>query len=366
MSRFDFSLAAPADDDALRERLAADWIEGSAAISLRREPSYFAASRLQGTAVQVIIGRDRSSGRIALVASRAIGLAFAGGMPRRTACLADLRVAPEYRGGPVLARAFGFARELHQADPVPTITLIYDDNDKALRSLLGGRAGLPAYVPRGRMLAPPLRLGAHRARPCPGVELRRAHSDELPLLIRFVNRHRRARRWAPVLSQADFLPGGRCDTLRPEDFFVALRDGQPCATVAAWDQSRLRQVHVERYTRATTRLRPALNLFASLRGRPRLPAPGQPLPFVYLAFLAAEHDDAALARTLLHHACRSLRSGPWLYAVPAVHEDDPLAAALLDQPAPGPMLRLFEVDFDRRAEAPAPGDMPPHVELALT
>ena len=71
MSRFDFSLASAADDRELRERVASDWIEGHAAISLRREPSYFAACRLQGQAVQVIVGRERGTGRIALVASRA-------------------------------------------------------------------------------------------------------------------------------------------------------------------------------------------------------------------------------------------------------------------------------------------------------
>ena len=74
-----------------------------------------------------------------------------------------------------------------------------------------------------------------------GVQLRRARADELPLLLCFLNQQRALRRWAPVLSPEDFLPGGRCDTLRAEDFFIALRGEAPRGCIATWDQSALRQ-----------------------------------------------------------------------------------------------------------------------------
>ncbi|MEX3816300.1 hypothetical protein AB3X96_39875 [Paraburkholderia sp. BR13439] len=259
MTRFDFSLATQADDAQLRERMAHDWIQGAAAISLRREPSYFDACRLQGDSVQVLTGRERASGRIVVMGSRCITTTFVNGRPERTAHLADLRIHPDYRSGTLLARTYRYLRTLHEADPLPCFTLIYDDNATALNSLVGGRAGLPTYLPRGRLVAPAIHLA--KCRPeltVSGVELRRARPDELPAIVEFLNRHRADHLWAPVLSIDDFRPGGRCGTLQAKDFFLALRQGRVCATLATWDQSSLRQAHVERYASPTAWLRPGL------------------------------------------------------------------------------------------------------------
>lgn len=368
MSRFKFSLAAPGDDAQLRERMASDWIEGAAAISLRREPSYFAVCRLQGKQVQVITGREASSGRIVAMGSRCITTTFIDGRPERTAYLADLFIDPAYRNGTLLSRTYRFLRELHETDPLPCHTLIYNDNETALRHLTGGRAGLPLYRPCGRLLASSLHLTKRLpALTMPGVELQRADAGDLPEVIDFLNQCRLKHRWAPVLSLDDFRPDGRCGTLQPQDFFIARRHGRICATMAAWDQSDLRQTHVERYARPTAWLRHGYNLFARLRGMPRLPAPGQALPYVYLACIAAEDDDPALCRTLLRHVYNALCGGRWLYALAALHEDEPLSAVFADYRAAASAIRLYEVDFDATHgdAARPPSGASPRIEFAL-
>ncbi|MGF6851255.1 hypothetical protein [Paraburkholderia sp. CI3] len=369
MSRFEFSLAGPGDDAQLRERLAGDWIEGAAAISLRREPSYFGACRLQGDPVQVIVGRDRADGRIVVMGSRCVSTSFVNGRPERTAYLADLRIHPAYRNGTLLSRTYRFLRTLHEADPLSCYVLIYDDNAAALNSLVSGRAGLPVHLPRGRLVAPALHLTKRRPQlTVSGVELRRARADELPELVRFLNQQRAGYLWAPVLSVDDFSPGGRCDSLQAQDFFVALRQGRVCATMAAWDQSSLRQAHVERYAPSTAWIRPGYNLFARLRRLPRLPAPGQALPYVYLAFIAVEDGAPALGRALLRQVYNALCGGRWLYALAALHEDDPLSAVFAEYRTTTSVVRLYEVDFDV-----APGDASrrpagarPRIEFAMT
>jgi hypothetical protein len=350
MTRYTLSLAGPADDAQLRQRMALDWIEGDAAITLRREPSYFDASRLLGTLVQVIVVREGATDRIVATGCRSVATSYIDGEPQRTAFLSDLRIDPAHRNGFVLARIYRFLRTLHDADPLPCYTLVYDDNERALTNLVGGRAGLPHYLPHGRVIARAVRLTSRRAVPrVPGVDVRRATTGELPELVRFINAQRAARRWAPALDIADFEPGRRCDTLRAEDFFMASRDGQICATMAVWDQSALRQAHVERYARATQLLRIPYNLMASARGWPKLPAHGKPLPYVYLAFVAAQDDDAALCAALLSHVYNSLCGKPYLYALAALHDDDPLLAAFDDYPGTTSVVRAFEVDFSRES-----------------
>jgi hypothetical protein len=330
--------------------MALDPIEGVAAITLRREPSYFGASRLLGASVQVIVARDVSTGRIVATGCRSVANAYIDGCPRRTAFLSDLRIDPDHRNGFLLARIYRYVRTLHDADPLPCYTLIYDDNQRALRNLLGGRAGLPHYVPSGRVIARAIRLTHRRTAPSmPGVDVGRATHDALPELVRFVNARRASRRWAPQLDLSDFEPGRRCDTLRAEDFFVARRGGQICATMAVWNQSSLRQAHVERYARSTRLVRIPYNLMASTRGWPTLPARGKPLPYVYLAFIAAQDDDPSLCAMLLAHAYNSLCGKAYLYALAALHDDDPLLSAFGDYRGTTSAVRLFEVDFAREA-----------------
>ena len=104
MSRFEFSLAGPADDLQLRARMAADSMEGSITVSFRREPSYFAGCRLQGDATQVVKCVDTIAGRIVGLGSRSTALAFVGGQRVRIGYLSDLRLTPELRRGLLVAR----------------------------------------------------------------------------------------------------------------------------------------------------------------------------------------------------------------------------------------------------------------------
>jgi len=365
MSGYRFLLARPDDDAQLRARMAADWIEGAVALSLRREPSYFAASRLQG-AMQTIVCREAATDTIVATLARSVATVFLDGMPQRAALVSDLRVDRAHRGRGLVARLFGELRALHEADPLPCYTLVYEDNEPALRSLASGRPGMPHLRRFSRLQTHALHLGARRNPPASAqAAIRRAQPDELPEIVRFLATQRAAGTWAPVIGVDDFEPGGRCDTLRAEDFFLALGDGRIRATIAAWDQAPLRQAHVERYARPIAWARPAYNLVAALRGRPPLPTPGGRLPYVYLAFIAAENDDAALCAALLDHVCEALGGERWMHALAALDEHDPLQRAFGGYRATRSAVLCFEILFDAgRACAPPAGR--PRVEFALT
>lgn len=346
-SKYAFDLAGPADDAQLRRRMAEDRMEGSIAISFRREPSYFAGCRVQGEATQVMKCVETASGRIVGLGSRSTSLAWVDGAQRRIGYLADLRGAPDVRGGTLLARGFALLRELHVRDPVPFYTtVIYEGNAPATRSLLGGRAGLPQFHDRGLVLTPALHLDFPRREiPVPGVAFGRASHAALHEIVGFLNRTRSARQFAPVCRGEDF-GAGRFADLAAHDFFVARRGERIVGTLAAWDQGGFRQTHVERYSPLLARMRPLYNAAARVAPLKPLPAVGARIPYVYLAFAAAEGDDVALFRGLLRHACNALRRGPWHYAIASLHERDPLAVVLAEYrrvPAAG---RLFVVNYD--------------------
>ncbi len=346
MSRFKFSLAGPGDDSQLRNRMAADAMEGSIAVTFRREPSYFAGCKLQGDATQVLKCADTASGRIVGLGSRSTAAAFVDGRRLRIGYLADLRLAPELRRGLLVARGYRMLQRLHAADPVPFYTtVIYEGNASALAALVGGRAGLPRYVDWGRLLTPAIKLDfGVRQTGLAGVTLQRGNAARLPEIVEFLNRERSFKQFAPVACSEQF-GAGRLAGLRPEDFFLAVRGGRIAGTLAVWDQSGLRQTHVEHYSRWLTLARPAYNALAAVSRLRPLPAPGERIPYIYLACAATEDNDVRVFRFLLRAVHEALRRGPWSFAIAALHEADPLAPVLSEFrsiPAAG---RLFAVHY---------------------
>jgi hypothetical protein len=346
MSRYVIELARPEDDAGLRARMAQDCMEGAIAVSFRREPSYFAACRLQGETTQVVKCVERRTGAIVGMGSRSTASAYVDGSARRIGYLADLRLARERRSGILLARGYRYFRELHRADPVPFYTtVIYEGNRTALQSLVGGRAGLPLYRDWGRLLTPALRLDLPlRQFEHPALAIERGAPGALPEIVAFLNRSWRAKQFAPVCSIEDFARG-RYAGLRAQDFFLARRDGRIVGSVAAWDQSAVRQTHVERYSGALRWMRPAYNALAALTPLKPLPRAGERIPYVYLACAASEENDTGIFRCLLRGAVEALRRGPWHYAIAGLHEADPLASVLGEFrriPAAG---HLFVVHF---------------------
>jgi hypothetical protein len=364
VSRFAISLAGPEDDAQLCARMAQDRMEGAIAVSFRREPSFFAGCPLQGEATQVVKCTDHQTGAIIGLGSRSTSMAWVDGERRRIGYLADLRLAPEHRGGPLLARGYRFFRKLHSSDRVPFYTtVIYEGNGPALRALTGGRAGMPLYRDWGRLLTPALHLDLPSQRmPAPGVEIGRGRAQRLSEIVTFLNRWQREKQFSPCYREEDFA-GGRFSGLAPEDFLLALRHGRVVGTAAAWDQARMRQAHVERYSGMMRWLRPAYNTLARLTPLKPLPAPGARIPFVYLACLAAEDNDVAVFRHLMRAAHEQLRRGPWHYAIAGLHESDPLAAVLSEFRAIPAAGRLFVAHFaDETLAIEAPGRRIPYVE----
>jgi hypothetical protein len=330
VSRLDFALAIPADDAQLRRRMAEDWMEGRMAVSFRREPSYFAGCRLQGERAQVITCIDRGSGDIVGMGSRLVSTVHVNGQPRRAGYLADLRLQPAYRRGTALARGYRFLHKLHQAEPVPFyLTLIFGGNTVALRSLVGARAGLPLYRPLGRMLTPALHLDfARGALPVEGLSFERATATSWPETMAFLRREAATKQFSPAYADADFGADGRFAGLTANDFFVARAGGRVLGCLAAWDQSALRQTHIERYAQPLRLLRPLFNAAARVSPLKPLPPKGGRVPYLYLSCVAVEGNDVRLFRALLRFAYNELRLGHWHYAIAGLHEEDPLALVL--------------------------------------
>lgn len=347
MPQVSFQAASAADDADLRRLLRDNPMQqGGLTLSFRREPSYFAACSVLGQSAEVFVGRDTQTGALAGVGARYHLLAFINGQAQSIVYLADLRVQTAYRNSIHLRRAYQFLRQRHAADPAPVYTtMILQDNRAALATIAAQRAGLPPYHPQGTVHTPLILLGRQKpalAAPC---AIRRATAADWAAIVAFLNRENARYQFAPVYHEND-LANGRLRGMQPENIFIAEASSAIVGTLALWQQSTFRQIHIDAYHGAWRFIRPVYNALARLTPLAPLPRAGEALKYAYLSLMAVQHDDLAVFRALLRQAYRASHGTGLHYLIGAFHERHPLRPAFADYagiPCGG---QLFTVQFD--------------------
>jgi len=364
MSRYEFSIASAEDDEALRQRMARDIMQGIISVSFRRAPSYFAASALQGECTQVIKCTDQHSNEIVGLGTRATLATYINGEARTTGYLCDLRGDRRARGGTLLARGYRFLRRLHNEHPLPVYySMVLDGNETAISVLTSGRGNLPTYTALGKFNTPAILLGAKRKfTPDTSISIRKANEKDLVKLTAFINACNRHFQFAPVITSGDFT-NGRLSGLNIDDIYLAEKDCEIVATSACWDQQAIRQIHVEQYSKILRPVRPLYNLASRLLPYKSLPAPGQSLCCFYLSLVAVKDNDLNIFRNLLEHIYAERRSGPWQMCFAGFHERHPLNEALQSFRQIAAAGQLFSVHWPDDTTTPVTlDDRIPHLE----
>lgn len=329
------------DEAQLRKLLRETVIEGAIPVTLEREPSFFAAD------VDVLrhdVALATEGEAAVSCGSRVLRRAVWGGELREVAYLCDLRVHPrlQKRAGRLLREGFRHLLLLASGHPaVVTWTAVFGGNRKALHTLTGSRAGLPAYVDRGKLVCLMLWAGRWATWPA-GRGCRMAASADWPAMADFFNRHSGRQPLAPVLRGDDF-DKKRWLGLSPEDFVLLFEKNELAGMAAVWDQRVFKQVRVARLPRWMAWLRQPMRLASRWLPCPRLPAPGTVMAVASAAFLAVRDNDPTLCRRLLR-AARSAAGRRGLdFLCVCLHEHDAKTRALAGLPATSAHGRLFQV-----------------------
>lgn len=347
MLQVSFQAASAADDADLRRLLRDNPMQqGGLTLSFRREPSYFAACSVLGQSAEVFVGRDTQTGALAGVGARYHLPAFINGQAQSIVYLADLRVQTAYRNSIHLRRAYQFLRQRHAADPAPVYTtMILQDNRAALATIAAQRAGLPPYHAQGTVHTPLILLGWQKptlAAPC---TIRRATAADWAAIVAFLNRENARYQFAPVYHEND-LTNGRLREMQPENILLAEANGSIIGTIALWQQSAFRQLHIDAYHGAWRFIRPVYNALARLTPLAPLPRAGEALKYAYLSLMAVQNDNLAVFRALLRQAYRASHGTGLHYLIGAFHERHPLRPAFADYAGIPSGGQLFTVQFD--------------------
>lgn len=327
MNRYQFDLATPADDAPLRRMLAQTPMEGHISLSFCREPSYFQAAVVDGRFRQTVVARDCRAGELIGFGSRSIGKRFVNGQLHAIGYLSGLRLHPAHRNRGLVARGYRYFRQLHgDGRSSMYLTTIAEGNQTGVRILTSGRAGLPTYHDFGRFhtLAIPLRRRAS-SNGSAGVDIRPAEVADTRQIVEFLREQGSLRQFFPDYEDHDFFAeNGVLHGLRPQDLLLAFRKDRIVGTLAAWDQHAFRQSVVHSYGPALRWLRPLYNGWATCRGMPRLPAPGNPFHYLVAALGVVANDDPVVFELLLQALLSRTSCDAADHLLLGLHERDPL------------------------------------------
>lgn len=214
--------------------------------------------------------------------------------------LSGLRVRPAYRHKVRVLKG-GFASLSTLAPASGTVpyyfTSLAHDNQPARRLLEARLPGMPVYQPEGGMETFVLRAGGRRR-----GRLRPAELRDIPALVGFYNAQSVRYQFSPVLSEKMVSEPKGHRGLKLSDFLL-LKDGSRLRGVlAVWDRRVEKQTVVKGYRFPLNRLRPMVNAWSALRGAPALPAPGQSVDQVFLAFAALDSLTTTMAEQVIEEA----------------------------------------------------------------
>ena len=297
-----FRRAGPDDDQQLRSLLRNNPMDSWVNISLEQEPSFFAGQGLMGPSVAVIAMEECSQATVGMYTCSLLPVHY-DGRAERIHYLGGLRVHPRYRVKlGILKNGFASLEPLIGSigeNILPfQLTSIAEENLRARRLLEARLKGMPVYTPVGELTCLAVSTRQGRA----GELLRQARPSDIPALVKFYNRQAAAYQFAPVLSE-EWLAGlSATKGLAIEDFLLLEDGGDLHGCLAIWDQRPFKQTVSHGYRFPLNRMYRLYNLFARLNGRLCLPAPGQRLEQVFLAFAAFSEQGLPAALEAIREA----------------------------------------------------------------
>lgn len=325
--RFRFELATKEDDAALRHLAGVTPVPGQMTVAYEREPDYFRGCLAHGPFCQVIVAREESRGEIAGMAIRAVRNYWRDGEEVPVGYLGQLRVSPHHRGKWLVPAGFRFLRELvRDGRAASHFTTLIDGNAEAEALLVEKpRGSIPRYRPATGILSFVLPVPRRASRTASHVI--RLDGESTGEALEFWKRQSHATRMFPVVDPADFESSGFPD-LEQRDVYLCTRGSRIEATLGVWDTSRFKQPVVRSYSRGLAFTRPIVNLAASIRGWPRLPAVGEGMRFGFGVLLSAESGAQKGFADLVRAALSRAQERSLDFLVIGVEERDEVAASL--------------------------------------
>ena len=332
---------------------------GSVRYCLERDPDFFALTRLQGTAAEVLAIDAPGGGEIAAMGTHAPLVRTVGTEPRRISYLGDLKIDPHHRGKRFAGELLDAARGRLEATGADFGIALVLGGNRSMSRIVESRTSALRFE-RAATIRNYSVYFAHRG--CRVSGMRRATESDIPEMVALSNRTGAVSDLACVWSENSLRARMRAMGLAIDDFHVIERRGRMTAFGAVWDASAIKRVRLLGLGPSLALARQVHRIGARMAGVAPMPRDGDLVPFGYVTLFAAECAEDL--RGLLVSLLRERERHAHLYLDLALDVRHPLSAALGG-------LVTTHVDFDLytvRSAAAVPlrvGPRPLSFDMAL-
>lgn len=307
--------ADPDDDAARRALMSSVPMDAELALSVRRAPTMSALYALHARDWREwVVERDDA---VVGTGSVLVRDGWLDGRRVPVGYLGDLRLAPAVQGRQLLDRFYGpILREAGAEWRCEHfLTAIIGSNLRARRALVtrttrADRAGRPRYTLLREFDIRAIQLVLPLLPERSEWQVRPATEADIPAIARLLDADGRSRPFGYVFDETELCrrlatwPG-----LTIDSFLIATRDdGTPLGTLALWDAAPVKETVVVSYSGSMRRVRMIHDTLATVLRRPRLPAPGAGLRYVYATHVAVPPGEPSLLRALLRAGYRHARA----------------------------------------------------------
>jgi len=363
MDAFEVRLGTLADEPEIRALVAATAMPGAVTVRFAREPDYFAGTTIMGDPCDVVVVRERRTGRLAGIGCRAERRAFVNGQEERIGYIGQIRAADGYRGRWLVQRAMTWLRESGHTDLL-YCGVVARENPRARELLVGRRApGAPVLTRLAGLTTCAILLRPRRPPRIPGLDVESGSAEAIPEIVAFLREEGPRRQLFPAYTVGDFSDGRTLRGLAPEDVAVARRGGRIVGVMAAWDQAAYKQDVVASYGPTLRRLRPAYDVLARLLGARPLTPPGEAIPLSFAACTAVAGDDPAVLQALVAACASRARDRGKAFLMLGLADEDPLLPVVRRWLHVTYRSDLFTLAWDP-LRVPVPDGRVPSIEIA--
>ncbi len=334
------------DDESLRQVLRQISMDSWVNVSTEHEPSYFESTNLFGETETILASTDDNKQSTVGICSSVSMPVYINGVAKQAGYLGELRVLPEYcHKLSVIRNGFKSVQALNQQHPY-WFTSIAKENSIARRLLEANLKGMPAYQPRGELLTMALPVSDKLKKNL----LVHATEDDIPALVEFYRSHNAGFQYAPVISEQWLRGLDGQSGLTIQDFWLLKVNGNISAAFAIWDQRKFKQSVVRGYRFPLNMFRPLYNLYANLSGRVTLPAVGEKIDYIFIAFLAVAGEAREHTKTIISTARKLVKEKGANVAMLGVSKLNPITSYLETIPHHAYSTVIESVTWPKHAE----------------
>ena len=327
--RFEGRIATGQDSAALCRLLEASPMESPIAITLERQPNYFYAAQVQCRYPLITVASDASTQTIGGVFAAGTRQVFVNGSLTDMRYLSDMRIAPEFRKGLLMARGFKYLKQNILKTNECAQTLVLSENKSALKLLTSRRAGLPHYHFAGDYncyaISAQQKIGSSKD----VLSVRRATSHDIKSMQTFFDLEAKTKQFYPHYDFSELQDPYYRD-IAMDDFFLAFDGDELVGIAGLWNQSKFKQTRIQKYATWLQLLRPVYNLTARWHSGIALPKPGSIFNYLYLHAIVCRDNSPEILKIMLKAIFKELAQTKFSYIMLGLDCKDDLNGAVRD------------------------------------